>query len=90
MKFFYKNLSIWLVVCLVGLLFFNIFKRPPLNYHYVRYNEFLEKINSGLLSDVTIKENTITWADADNNKYQTIIPASSPALDKVLNKDIHL
>jgi cell division protease FtsH len=90
MKFFYKNLSIWLIICLVGLLFFNIFKRPPLDIHYVRYNEFLEKVNSGLLSDVTIKDNMINWSDADNNKYQTLIPASSPALDKLLSKNVNI
>ncbi len=90
MKFFYKNLSIWLVVCLVALLFFNIFKRPHQNVHYIRYNDFLEKVDSELLSDVVIKDNIIAWTDADNKNYKTLIPSNSPALEKLLTKDINI
>jgi cell division protease FtsH len=86
---FYKNLSIWLVVGLVVLLLFNVFKRPPENVTLVRYDEFLERIEQNQLSTVTVKGNTISWSTADNS-YKTVVPPSNEALPRLLDKDINI
>ncbi|MDH3329197.1 MAG: ATP-dependent zinc metalloprotease FtsH [Desulfobulbaceae bacterium] len=90
MSHFYKNLSIWLVISLVALLLFNIFKRPPENVTLIRYDEFLSRVEQGQLSTVTIKNNTISWVTADNIKYKTIVPPSNEALPHLLGRDVKI
>ena len=89
MSHFYKNLSIWLVIGLAGLLLFNIFKQPPENVTMVRYDEFLKMVDQDQLSSVTIKNDTISWSTAGNN-YKTVIPPSSDALQHLLQKNINV
>ena len=90
MKYFYKNLSIWLIIGLVALFLFNILKRPPDNYHKVPYNEFIEKVDSGLLSQVVVKEDTITWETADGTKYKTLVPPNNEALPHLMKQKISI
>ena len=90
MKYFYKNLSIWLIIALIAFLAFNLLKGPAEVYHTIAYNDFLDKVDNGILSAVTIKENTISWSTADNTSYQTIIPKESTALDHLLKKGIRI
>ncbi|MCL7487434.1 MAG: ATP-dependent zinc metalloprotease FtsH [Desulfobulbaceae bacterium] len=90
MNHFYKNLSIWLVICLVGLFLFNMLKQPPEEITMVRFNDFLERVDKGQLSTVTIKNNTITWTTADNHKYQTIVPPNNEALPHLLTQGVNL
>ncbi len=90
MQYFYKNLSIWLIVALMAMLVFHLFKRPPETYHTVYFNEFLDKVDSGHLPRVTIKEDTIYWTTADGTRYKTDIPPSSEALEHLLEQDIDI
>jgi len=89
-NYFYKNLSIWLVVCLAGLLLFNLFKQPPENITMVRYNDFLESVDKGQLSTVTIKNNTVTWTSGDNTKFKTIVPQNNEALPHLLAQKVNI
>ena len=88
MKYFYKNLSIWLIIGLVALLLFNLLKRPPDNYHKIPFNEFIEKVDSGLLSAVVVKDSTISWQTADGTKYKTLVPPNNEALPHLLKQKI--
>jgi len=87
-KYFYKNLSIWLIIGLVALLLFNLFKRPPDTYHKIPFNEFIKKVDSGLLSEVVVKDNTVRWQTADGTKYKTLVPPSNEALVHLLKQKI--
>ncbi|VAW33961.1 Cell division protein FtsH [hydrothermal vent metagenome] len=90
MKYFYKNLSIWLIICLVGLLLFNIFKTKPDNIHHILYTDFLKMADSGKLSTVTVKENTITWTTGDGVKYETVVPPANAALPHLLKNKVNI
>ena len=90
MNYFYKNLSIWLIISLAGLLLFTLLKKPPDPYHKVFYNTFLEQVENGHLPKVKIKDDTITWTTADGSKYKTLVPPESRALDRLLAKKIDI
>ncbi len=90
MKHFYKNLSIWLVIALVGLLLFNLFRGRAEVYHTIQFNEFLEKVDSGVLSSVTIRGNTITWSTSDGTKYKTVVPENNEALPHLLKQNVNM
>jgi cell division protease FtsH len=85
---FYKNLSIWLIISLAALLLFNYCKKSPDGRHAVPYNEFLKKVDSGLLSKVAMTNNTVVWETADGSLFKTVIPQSNDALDHLLRKNV--
>ena len=88
MQKFYKNLSIWLIISLAALVLFHYCKKSPDGRHAVPYNEFLKKVDSGLLSKVTMTNNIIVWETADGSLFKTIIPQSNDALDHLLRKNV--
>ncbi len=90
LKHFYKNLSLWLVIALVGLLLFNLFRGRTEVYHTIQFNEFLEKVDSGVLSSVTIRGNTITWASSDGTRFKTVVPETNEALPHLLRHNVNM
>lgn len=90
MSYFYKNLSIWLVICLTGFLVFNLLKKPAENITVVRYNDFLNRVEQDQLSNVILKNNTISWTTSDNTKYKTIIPPSNETVSNLLKHGINI
>jgi len=87
---FYKNLAIWLIICLVGFLIFTLLKQPAENITLIRYNDFLNSLREGHLSTVTIQQNTVSWTTSDNSKYKTIIPPQSEVLDQLLTEGVNI
>jgi len=71
---FYKNLSIWLVIALVGLLLINLFNPAGEPVNQISYNDFLESVNSGKVSRVTVTENVAEAQDLVGNRFKTVLP----------------
>ena len=90
MNLFYKNLSIWLIICLVGFLLFALFKQPPENVTQVRYNDFLKSLNEGHLGAVSIQNNTITWVTSDNNRFKTVLPPQNEVVNQLLKHNVKI
>ncbi len=91
MNYFYKNLSIWLIIGLVGLLVFNMLQKPPEDINYVKYNDFLEKVKNNHLSDIVIKGNTVSWTTSQGNeKFKTVLPRDIEILPLLLESGINI
>ena len=88
MNTFYKNLSIWLIIGLGGILLLNLFKKPPENAHYIKYSEFLSRVEQGTLPDVIIKDNIITWKTSGGDTFKTVAPPNNTAFSPLLNSNI--
>ncbi len=62
---FYKNLALWLVISLMMVMLFQIFKQPDRsNLHSVGYSDFLSMVESGRVVQVTIQGDHITGMSA--------------------------
>jgi cell division protease FtsH len=85
---FYKNLSIWLIIALIALVSFNYCKKAPDRHIAVPYTEFLDKVDNGVLSRVTVIDDAIFWRTADGTQYKTIVPPVHTALDRLLGKKV--
>jgi len=85
---FYKNLSLWLVIALAALLLFHYCQKSPDGRHAVPYSEFLKKVDSGLLSKVTVIDRTILWETGDGSLFKTVVPPASDALAHLLRKEV--
>ncbi|WP_035215322.1 ATP-dependent zinc metalloprotease FtsH [Desulfobulbus elongatus] len=85
---FYKNLSIWLLVALAVLLLFHYCKQSPERAHTVSYTEFLKKVDSGLLANVTVVGDTVLWKNTDGTLIKTVVPQASDALERLLRGNV--
>ncbi|RLB74165.1 MAG: hypothetical protein DRH03_01960, partial [Deltaproteobacteria bacterium] len=50
MKPFYKNLALWLVICLIMIMVFNVFNTPQTAKNEISFSEFIEMVDSGQIS----------------------------------------
>ena len=90
MKYFYKNLSIWLVIGLVGILLLNFFKKAPDNTHYINYTDFSKRVANGTISDVTVKDRNITWTNSNGDNFKTVLPVSQELVSPLLKNNVNI
>lgn len=79
----YKSLFVWLLIGMAMILLFNLFNVPPKSEKEIIFSEFISKVESGDVDEVTIKENYITGRFKDGNKFRTYT-ANYPDLVKEL------
>ncbi len=82
---FYKNLALWLVISLMMILLFNLFNNRQPASNVVAYSELLNSIQSGEISEVTIKGNEISGTRVDGRKFKSYTP-NDPDLIKTLRE----
>ncbi len=85
MKPFYKNLALWLIIGIVVFLVFDMFQfRQPSSQNLI-YSDFISKLDSNQISEVTIKQNHINGVMKDGSHFQTYA-ANDPNLVEELQK----
>ena len=82
MKPFYKNLALWLVICLIMIMVFNVFNNPGVAKHEISFSEFIELVDSGQISEVTIQGQNISGTYG-STAFKTYAP-DDPTLVKML------
>ncbi|MBF0526552.1 MAG: ATP-dependent zinc metalloprotease FtsH, partial [Deltaproteobacteria bacterium] len=71
---FYKNLALWLVISLMLILVFNLFKTPQVSKDKTSYSDFLEDAEKGNVLSVTIQGENIYGTKMDGTKFKTFAP----------------
>jgi cell division protease FtsH len=74
---FYKNLSMWLVIGLTMILLFNLFNKPQLQHVDISYSDFINSVESGAITKVSIEGDQITGALRGGNDFKTVTPDDS-------------
>lgn len=77
MNTFYKNLSIWLIIGLVVLLFINLFSNSKESMNQLNYNDFLANVQAGKVRHITITDNEAIVQDLEGNRFKTVIPENT-------------
>jgi len=90
LKYFYKNLSIWLIIGLIGILLLNVFKKPPDDINHVNYTDFLKRIEQGTVPDVKIEGNVITWTNSNGEAFKTVSPENPAVVAPLLKSGINI
>ena len=84
MNTFIRNIGIWLVIGLVMLMLFNLVGPRESNEREISFSEFISKIESGSVLEVTIRGSQIHGVSDTNGSFQTQVP-NYPALSKILD-----
>jgi len=79
---FYKNLALWLVISLMMIMLFQIFKQPDKSRLTVSYSDFLGMVESGSVTEVTIQGDDISGRSSQG-PFKTYAP-KDPELIKLL------
>ena len=85
MKPFYKNLALWLVICLMMILLFNMMSKPQADGTSVDYTSFYTALESGEVEEVTIQGRNIEGKYRDGGRFKTYAP-TDPELISNLRK----
>lgn len=74
MNTFYKNLSLWLVIGLVMILLFQFLNRPGEDSSEATYSDFLDKVEKGEVSRVTVQGERIHGQYVNGRAFKTYAP----------------
>jgi len=69
-----KNLILWLVIALVLMSVFSNFGPPPKQVTKLAYSQFLEKVQSGDIKQVTVEDRNISGVTQNDKPFITYIP----------------
>ena len=81
----FRNFAIWIVIGLLLIALFNLFQDPSRGgrAHEISYTQFLNEVEKGNISEVTIAGQKITGRSRDNRSFQSYAP-DDPSLIKTL------
>jgi cell division protease FtsH len=69
-----KNLMLWLIIALVLMSIFSNFGPPPKQVTKLAYSQFLEKVRSGEIKQVTVEDRNLSGVTQDEKAFVTYIP----------------
>ncbi len=74
MNLFYKNLTIWLIIGLTAILVLNLFKGQPETVSVLTYSEFVDKVQSGVVTNFSLNKSIATWKNSNGERFRSVIP----------------
>jgi cell division protease FtsH len=86
---FYKNLALWLVISLMMVMLFQIFKQPGRNNLSVSYSDFLNMVESGGVVQVTIQGEHITGMSTQG-LFKTFVPKDPELITLLRSKGVKI
>ncbi|MAV81913.1 MAG: cell division protein FtsH [Pelagibacteraceae bacterium] len=90
MKNFSKNIFVWVIISLILLGLFNVFKNNQLENKAIdySYSTFLEKTNRGQIKSVEIKGNNIYGETIDGINFTSYAPRDPNLIEKLSNSNV--
>ncbi|MCF8129298.1 MAG: ATP-dependent zinc metalloprotease FtsH [Deltaproteobacteria bacterium] len=84
---FYKNLALWLVISLMMVMLFQMFKHPDRSKVNVSYSDFLNMVESGSVNQVTIQGENITGMSGQG-PFRTYAPKDPEMISMLRSKGV--
>ena len=87
-----KNLLLWLVIAVVLMAVFNSFSTPGAASSELTYNQFIEEVKNGRVSEVNIAEDgiSVTGKRSDNSIFTTAAPEDPRLLDTLFENQVQI
>ncbi len=85
-----RNIAFWVVLFLLILALFNLFSggQSTMSSRTISYSDFVERVEDGAVSSVTIDGERVTFRGTDGNDYVTIQPEGSEITDKLIENNV--
>jgi len=86
---FYKNIALWLVISLMMVMLFQIFKQPQKASTSLGYSDFLNMVESGSVMHVTIQGDNISGVSSQG-QFKTFAPKDPELITLLRNKGVKI
>lgn len=90
MNTFSKNLTLWLVISLMMILLFQIFKKETKQTGQLSYSQFLNMVEQGEVTQVTIQGDKIFGNSNQGRFFRTFAPKDLELIQILRNKQIEI
>lgn len=90
MNQFSRNLILWAVISLLMVALFNLFNQPAATQGTVSYTEFLQLVNSGQITEVTIQGDKLLTVSPDGSRVQTVKPEDPQLVPRLLEQGVRV
>ncbi len=87
---FYKNIALWLVICLMVIMLFQLFKQPEKGSAGLSYSEFLSMVERGNVVQVTIQGDNITGMSSQGQQFRTYAPKDPELIKLLRSKEVRI
>lgn len=85
-----KNIALWIVISLVFILLFHMFSQPQSGREEVVYSDFLEYVDKGQISEVTIQGETVEGRFIDGKSFKTYVPPDANLVSILKEKGVRI
>jgi cell division protease FtsH len=86
---FYKNIALWLVICLMVIMLFQMFKQPERGGAGLSYSEFLSMVERGNVVQVTIQGENISGL-SNQGPFKTYAPKDPELIRLLRSKEVRI
>ena len=86
---FYKNLALWLVISLIMVLLFQVFRQPDRGSSSLGYSDFLNMVESGSVVQVTIQGDNISGISSQG-PFKTYAPKDPEMISLLRSKGVKI
>lgn len=87
----YKNLGLWLIICLVLIFLFHLFNQTKSPAKEIPYSQFRQELDQGAIKSVSIQANRIkgTYADGSGN-FRTLAPNDTELVPVLMKNKVEI
>ncbi len=91
MNSIYKNLGLWLVICLVMIFLFHLFNQPKSPQKEISYSQFRQELEQGSIKSVTMQSNRIrgTYVDGSGT-FRTVAPRDADLVPALIKQKVDI
>jgi cell division protease FtsH len=85
-----KNIALWLVISLTFVLLYHMFNQPRTSQENLIFSDFLTRVESGQVSEVTIQGDNITGKLSDGKTFKTYAPKDTELVPQLRAKGVRI
>jgi len=87
----YKNLGLWLVICLVMIFLFHLFQQKQVPQKELNYSRFRQEVEQGGIKSVQIQGKRIKGSYVDGSgQFRTIAPDDRELIPSLMKKEVEI
>ena len=86
---FYKNIALWLVISLMFIMLFQIFKQPQRGSTSISYSDFLSLVETGSVMQVTIQGDHVSGVSSQG-EFKTFAPKDPELITLLRSKGVKI
>ena len=85
-----KNIALWIVISLVFVLLFNMFNQPQRMWNEIVYSDFIDLVDKGQVSEVTIQGDNVEGKLVDGKNFKTYAPKDANLVSTLKDKKVRI